>query len=45
MCLKGGGNSVEDAYNYIYKQLMIELNRLKGDFPLTIVYSIVYSKE
>ena len=29
---------MEDAYNYVYKQLMLELYRLKGDFPLTIVY-------
>jgi hypothetical protein len=34
----GGNNTVEEAYNYVFKPLLLELNKLGQPFPLTIVY-------
>jgi hypothetical protein len=34
----GGNNTVEEAYNYVFKPLLLELNKLGQSFPLTIVY-------
>ncbi|XP_048742994.2 ATP-dependent DNA helicase RecQ-like [Ostrea edulis] len=34
----GGHSSAKDAYNYVYKPLLLELFALGWNFPLTIVY-------
>lgn len=34
----GGHHSAKDAYNYVYKPLLLELFALGWNFPLTIVY-------
>jgi hypothetical protein len=34
----GGHNSAKDAYNHVYKPLLLELFALGWNFPLTIVY-------
>lgn len=34
----GGNNSVVSAYDYVYKQLLLDLMKLGHNYPLTIVY-------
>ena len=34
----GGDNSVQEAYNFVFKPLLLQLYSSPAEFPLTIVY-------